>query len=327
MFTKLKERYRESLIILRELVKTDFLLRYQGSFLGIAWSVLKPLMLFCVMYVVFVKFLRFSDGTDTFPLVLLLGISMWNFFTESTTMGLCSITTRGDLLRKINFPKYIIVVSATINALICMSIMWNFFTESTTMGLCSITTRGDLLRKINFPKYIIVVSATINALICMSINLGVVIVACILSGVQFTVNVFWLPINLVQLYLLSLGVALLLSTLNVYFRDAQHIWEVVLQGLFYATPIIYPLSMVEQKLGEVAPGVGLLIEKLMLLNPAAQIIQDIRHNLIAPATTPTIWTLSDNIFFQMIPIALTFAMLLWGVHVFRKYSPKFAEVM
>lgn len=280
LFTKLKERYRESFIILRELVKTDFLLRYQGSFLGIAWSVLKPLMLFCVMYVVFVKFLRFSDGTDTFPLVLLLGISMWNFFTESTTMGLCSITTRGDLLRKINFPKYIIVVSATI-----------------------------------------------NALICMSINLGVVIVACILSGVQFTVNVFWLPINLVQLYLLSLGVALLLSTLNVYFRDAQHIWEVVLQGLFYATPIIYPLSMVEQKLGEVAPGVGLLVEKLMLLNPAAQIIQDIRHNLIAPATTPTIWTLSDNIFFQMIPVALTFALLLWGVHIFRKYSPKFAEVM
>lgn len=280
LFTKLKERYRESFIILRELVKTDFLLRYQGSFLGIAWSVLKPLMLFCVMYVVFVKFLRFSDGTDTFPLVLLLGISMWNFFTESTTMGLCSITTRGDLLRKINFPKYIIVVSATI-----------------------------------------------NALICMSINLGVVIVACILSGVQFTVNVFWLPINLVQLYLLSLGVALLLSTLNVYFRDAQHIWEVVLQGLFYATPIIYPLSMVEQKLGEVAPGVGLLVEKLMLLNPAAQIIQDIRHNLIAPTTTPTIWTLSDNIFFQMIPVALTFALLLWGVHVFRKYSPKFAEVM
>lgn len=280
MFEKLKERYSESFVILKELVKTDFLLRYQGSFLGIAWSVLKPLMLFCVMYVVFVKFLRFSDGTDTFPLVLLLGISMWNFFTESTTMGLCSITTRGDLLRKINFPKYIIVVSATI-----------------------------------------------NALICMSINLGVVIVACILSGVQFTANVLWLPINLIQLYLLSLGVALLLSTLNVYFRDAQHIWEVVLQGLFYATPIIYPLSMVEQKLAEVAPGAGILVEKLMLLNPAAQIIQDIRHNLIAPATTPIIWELSSNIFFQMIPVVLTFVLLFWGIHVFKKYSPKFAEVM
>lgn len=280
MFEKLKERYHESFIILKELVKTDFLLRYQGSFLGIAWSVLKPLMLFCVMYVVFVKFLRFSDGTDTFPLVLLLGISMWNFFTESTSMGLSSIIARGDLLRKVNFPKYIIVVSATI-----------------------------------------------NALICMLINLGVVVVACILSGVQFTVNVLWLPLNLVQLYLLSLGVALLLSTLNVYFRDAQHIWEVVLQGLFYATPIIYPLSMVEQKLAEVAPGAGILVEKLMLLNPAAQIIQDIRHNLIAPATTPIIWELSSNIFFQMIPVVLTFVLLFWGIHVFKKYSPKFAEVM
>lgn len=280
MFEKLKERYRESFVILKELVKTDFLLRYQGSFLGIAWSVLKPLMLFCVMYVVFVKFLRFSDGTDTFPLVLLLGISMWNFFTESTSMGLSSIIARGDLLRKVNFPKYIIVVSATI-----------------------------------------------NALICMLINLGVVVLACILSGVQFTANVLWLPLNLVQLYLLSLGVALLLSTLNVYFRDAQHIWEVVLQGLFYATPIIYPLSMVEQKLAEVAPGAGILVEKLMLLNPAAQIIQDIRHNLIAPATTPIIWELSNNIFFQMIPVVLTFVLLFWGIHVFKKYSPKFAEVM
>lgn len=267
-------------MILRELVKTDFLLRYQGSFLGIAWSVLKPLMLFCVMYVVFVKFLRFSDGTDTFPLVLLLGISLWNFFTEATTLGLCSMTTRGDLLRKINFPKYIIVISATI-----------------------------------------------NALICLAINLGVVVAACILSGVQFTANVLWLPLNLLQLYALALAVALLLSTLNVYFRDAQHIWEVFLQGLFYATPIIYPLSMVGDKLASVAPGVGLLVEKLMLLNPAAQVIQDIRHNLIAPLTTDTIWTLSDNLLFQLIPVVLTFVLLGLGIHVFKKYSPKFAEVM
>ena len=274
MFEKLKTRYRESWVILRELVKTDFLLRYQGSFLGIAWSVLKPLMLFCVMYVVFVKFLRFSDGTETFPLVLLLGISLWNFFTEATTLGLCSMTTRGDLLRKINFPKYIIVISATI-----------------------------------------------NALICLAINLGVVVAACILSGVQFTANVLWLPLNLLQLYALALAVALLLSTLNVYFRDAQHIWEVFLQGLFYATPIIYPLSMVGDKLASVAPGVGLLVEKLMLLNPAAQVIQDIRHNLIAPLTTDTIWTLSDNLLFQLIPVVLTFVLLGLGIHVFKKVQP------
>ena len=76
---KLRDRYHYSLVVLKELVKTDFKLRYQGSFLGIGWSVLQPLMLFCVMYAVFAKFLRMSDGTPTYPVVLLMGISAWQF--------------------------------------------------------------------------------------------------------------------------------------------------------------------------------------------------------------------------------------------------------
>lgn len=281
MLTNLKERYRDSWIILKELVKNDFRLRYQGSFLGVAWSVLKPLMLFCVMYVVFVKFLRFSDGTPSWPIVLLLGISLWNFFGEATNMGLSSIVDRGDLLRKVNFPKFIIVISASINAFI---------------GLI--------------------------------INFGVVILFALITGLgDFTWNVLLLPLNILQLYLLALGAALILSTAYVYFRDIKHIWEVVMQGLFYATPIIYPLSYLEGRLSELGPGVGLFVEKLMLLNPAAQAIQDIRHNLLAPATTPTIWNLTDQVWFQLIPVVLTFAVLLLGIYVFRKHSAKFAEVL
>lgn len=69
-----RDKYRYSLVVFKELVKTDFQLRYQGSFLGMAWSVLKPLMLFAVMYVVFVRFLKFSDGTPAFhDLSLLCG--------------------------------------------------------------------------------------------------------------------------------------------------------------------------------------------------------------------------------------------------------------
>jgi ABC-2 type transport system permease protein len=259
------------------MVRTDFKLRYQGSFLGIAWSVLKPLMLFCVMYMVFVRFLKFTDGTPTFPLVLLLGISLWNFFAEATNMGLTAITGRGDVLRKVNFPKYIIVASATIGSLI---------------GL--------------------------------AINLGVVLVFCIFSRVQFTWRVLLLPLNLLQFYMLALGVALLLSTLNVYFRDIQHIWEVASQMLFYATPIIYPLSMVIARLGQRN---GEIVSKIMLLNPPAQIIQDIRANLIAPETTPTVWTMFSNFGFQIIPIVLTVFLLILGIHVFNKHSQKFAEVL
>ena len=109
---------RKNRILLRELVVTDFKLRYQGSALGYAWSVLKPLFLFVILYVVFEKFLRLGRDIEHFPVYLLVGVILWGFFTEATTQGLQSIINRGDLIRKINFPKYIIVISGTISALI-----------------------------------------------------------------------------------------------------------------------------------------------------------------------------------------------------------------
>lgn len=111
---------RRNRILLRELVVTDFKLRYQGSVLGYAWSLLKPLMIFTVLYIVFVKFLRFDrgSGVEHFSVYLLLGIVLWSFFTEATTQGMSAIVDRGDLIRKINFPKYIIVISGTLSALI-----------------------------------------------------------------------------------------------------------------------------------------------------------------------------------------------------------------
>lgn len=121
-FESLKKRYHYAMVVFKELVKTDFQLRYQGSFLGMVWSVLKPLMLFAVMYVVFVKFLKFSDGTPTFPISLLCGTCLWSFFSESTSMGMQSIVGRGDLLRKVHFPNYIIVASTTMGSMISLGI-------------------------------------------------------------------------------------------------------------------------------------------------------------------------------------------------------------
>lgn len=113
---------RRNRILLRELVVTDFKLRYQGSILGYTWSILKPLFLFAILYLVFEKFLRLGRSIEYFPVYLLTGIVIWQFFTEATIQGLQSIVSRGDLIRKINFPKYIIVISGTISALINLSI-------------------------------------------------------------------------------------------------------------------------------------------------------------------------------------------------------------
>ena len=104
--------------LLRELVVTDFKLRYQGSVLGYAWSLLRPLLLFIILYIVFVKFLRLGVGVEHFPVYLLFGIVIWSFFSEMTTQSLGSIVGRGDLIRKIRIPRWIIVISSSLSALL-----------------------------------------------------------------------------------------------------------------------------------------------------------------------------------------------------------------
>jgi ABC-2 type transport system permease protein len=109
---------KQNKALLSELVRTDFKLRYQGSVLGYAWSLLRPLLLFVILYVVFVKFLKLGAGVPHYPVYLLLGIVIWNFFNEMTVQSLGSIVGRGDLIRKIRIPRWIIVFSSSLSALI-----------------------------------------------------------------------------------------------------------------------------------------------------------------------------------------------------------------
>ncbi len=270
---KLISKYRYSWILLRELVKTDFKLRYQGSMLGMAWSVLKPLMLFAVMYVVFVRFLRFGAGIPHFAVSLLLAQTLWAFFQEATSQGMQAIVGRGDLLRKLKFPKYIVVVSSTV-----------------------------------------------SALINLVISLFVVLIFMIVNGVEFRPTILLFPLVVVELYIFALGIAFLLSTMFVRFRDIGHIWEVIMQAWFYATPIIYPLTQLIN--------VGWLsIAKLVLmLNPIAQIIQDARY-LVVTAQTETVWGLvgQRSWWLKLAPLLIVMIVLAIGVKVFKRRSPYFAE--
>lgn len=119
---KLKERYRYSAIILKQLVVTDFKLRYKGSVLGYLWTLLRPLALFAVLYVVFVNFLRFGDDIPHYPVYLLLGVVLWSYFVEVTVNGVTSIVGKGDLMRKLAFPRYVVVIAGSVSALINLAI-------------------------------------------------------------------------------------------------------------------------------------------------------------------------------------------------------------
>lgn len=105
-------------VLLRELVVTDFKLKYQGSALGYLWSLLRPLLLFGILYIIFALVIKTGDGIPHFPVYLLLGIVLWTFFTDMTAQSLGSIVGRGDLIRKISIPRWIIVFSSSLLALI-----------------------------------------------------------------------------------------------------------------------------------------------------------------------------------------------------------------
>ncbi len=260
---------RRNRILLRELVVTDFKLRYQGSVLGYLWSLLKPLFLFAVLYVVFGHFLRVGDSVEHFSIYLLLGIVFWTFFTEATNQGLTSIVEQGDLIRKINFPKYIIVVSGTL-----------------------------------------------SALINLVLNLIVIGVFLILNGVSLKLSALLLPVYIIELYVFALSLAFFLSAAYVKYRDISHIWEVLLQGAFYATPILYPVSFIVK----ISP----FVAKLMLLNPVAQIVQDSRYAVVTHQTI-TLNQLAHNPLTPLIPFAIVVVFAVFASYYFKKNSKYFSE--
>ena len=266
---KIQQRYRYSYILLKQLVKTDFKLRYQNSVLGYLWSLIKPLALFTILYIVFVKFLRVGDQVPNFAIYLLLGIVLWNFFAEVTIGSVTLIVGKGDLLRKLNFPRYNIILAGSFSALI------NLF-----------------------------------------LNLLVVSIFMIFKGVDLRMDALLFPLIIIELYIFALALAFFLSALYVKYRDVNYIWEVFMQGAFYATPILYPISIVVAK--------NELAAKLLLINPLAQIIQDARYMLVTDKTV-TISSLYGNEYARLIPITITIVVVVVASLYFRKRSKYFAE--
>lgn len=104
--------------ILREMVSTDFKIRYQGSILGYFWSLLKPLFLFAILYIVFTFIIPLGKDVENFAVYLIIGVVMWNFFSEATTIGASTVVNKGDLIRKISIPRYLVVIASSLSAFI-----------------------------------------------------------------------------------------------------------------------------------------------------------------------------------------------------------------
>jgi ABC-type polysaccharide/polyol phosphate export permease len=180
------------------LVATNLKVRYRRSFLGLLWTLLNPLLLMLVMWVVFSRFGRIQE--KNYAMFLLSGLMVWIFFQQSISQSLNSIVKNKSLIDKIYVPKLVFPISVVISNLVNVG----FFLVA----------------------YVILVIPT-------------------QVGIQTTIP-FVLP-ALLMVYILASGSALLMATLNVFFRDMEHLTSVILRALFYLSPILYRPEMLGPK--------------------------------------------------------------------------------
>jgi ABC-2 type transport system permease protein len=251
----------------RTLAATDWKVRFYGSALGYVWSLLRPLMLFGIVYFVFSYVVKAGAGVQHYGVMLLLAMILYFFFAEITGAGVTSMVDRESLLRKVGFPRAVVPPSVALVA---------------AMNL--------------------------------ALNLVVLAVFVVASGVQPRWTWLLLPIPFALMLLFATGMAMLLSALYVRYRDVRPIWDVVLQALFYATPILYPI--------EAVIGYSQSLAKIALLNPLAALIQESRHLLVG---APSAASVLDSTALLMVPLAILVGVTWLGVRVFGHMAPRAAE--
>jgi ABC-2 type transport system permease protein len=259
---------RRVLDLVRTLAYTDWKLRFFGSALGYVWSLLRPLFLFGILYVVFSEIVQVDAGIEHYPVLLLIGVIAYYFFAEVTGSSVTSLLDREALLRKVGFPRVVVPLS-------------------------------------------VAAVATLN----LVLNLVVLAAFLAIGGVEPRWEWLLVPIPLVLLAAFSTGVGMGLSVLFVSFRDIRPIWEVLLQALFYATPIFYPVEKVAERSEDLA--------RVVMCNPLATLIQQLRHYILG--SEPSAATVMGGTEWLLIPAAIGIAGAVLGALLFRRRAPRVAE--
>lgn len=199
--------------------------------------------------------------------------------------------------------------------LLCGLVPWTLFSSAVDGATDALVGNASLIKKVYFRREALVLALTGSVAVTALVEFGVLSVVLLIAG---NMVLPWMPLVLVLLAIelvLVTGVALLLSVLNVYLRDIQHFVRIGLQLLFYATPIIYSLSLVPQEY-EIL-GVEVPLRALFRLNPLTTMVEayrDVLYDLRFPAAFDVLYL-----------SAWAGVLLLVGIKVFRRFEPRLAE--
>jgi ABC-2 type transport system permease protein len=194
-------------------------------------------------------------------------------------------------------------------------VLFTFFSEATSGSLTSVVDRESLVRKIEFPRLVVPLAVILTALFNLVLNLVAVLVFVLATGVRPQLEWLAAPVLLVLLAAFACGVSMILSSLYVRFRDLAPIWDVVLQVMFYGSPILYVLELLpSEKLQQLIP----------ILNPLATILVQARHTLIDP-NAPNAWDAVGGFAYLAIPGTMIAVLLIGGLWLFNREAPRIAE--
>ncbi|MGZ4278365.1 MAG: ABC transporter permease, partial [Solirubrobacteraceae bacterium] len=180
----------------------------------------------------------------------------------------------------------------------------------------SVVDREQLVRKIHFPRLAIPLAVVLTASFNLLLNLVVVFIFGAALGIHPQWSWLELPVLLIDLALLVVGIAALLSALFVRFRDLRPIWDVALQVLFYGSLIIVPFETVHEQFPTLA--------RVLLCNPLAAVVQQARHAVVDHGVPGAGAALGSQAL-VLVPVTIVIAVLVLGLWVFTREAPRIAE--
>ena len=208
------------------------------------------------------------------------------------------------------FPYILKVQQDNYLIFLCVALIpWTFFVTTITQASSTIIVNGNIVKKVYFPREILPISVVTSGTYNFLISTLIILVFIMFSGIGFTLNILFYPLILMIQYLLLLGLSFILSAVTVFFRDIEHFIGIFLMALFYATPIVYNKTAIDE--------MPKLFSMILNINPMTQIINGYR----------------DIFYYQVLPdfkslgilFLVTIIICVIGYRIFNRLQKKFAE--
>ncbi|MEI2395812.1 ABC transporter permease [Paenibacillus phytohabitans] len=256
---------------------------------------MKKILLELISYKQMIKSLVLSDLRTRYK-GSVLGF-LWTFLNPLLMLLVYTIVF--STIMRFDMPNYTIYMFIGL-------LPWMNFSSSILSSSSVIIRNSNLIKKIYFPHEVLPLSTVLGGIVNYLFGLIIMFIAIFISGMTISIHVLYFPVILFLLFLLMFALTLLFSSLNVYFRDLEHILGAIVMAWFYFTPVIYPSNVIPEK-----------YQYLFNINPMKPIIDSLQ-DIFYYHRTPELSGLLQSFIYNVILLIVSWV-------IFRKLSRRFAE--